>query len=290
MMSVLWVPPPDEGGGPNPDLYLLQAVNEARHEIVIPADPPLTLVALEAGPADAPRTIVFVHGFGGWKEQWLPQMRCLSEEARVLALDLRGHGESSKPRSEYSVSELLRDLEAAVEALRVRKPFVLVGHSFGAALVASYAAAHPDEVEKLVLISPSSDYTLSWIYRWGFYVPDVLFDAVMGIVNRIRPTFLAPAYVLKALYFHGLRVWDAEAVLPRVQAPTLVIRPRWDPLFAPSIVQRVTELLPNAEEVVVPSVMHFLMSAHAEEVNEALAAFLGLSCRLQERGLPVDRP
>lgn len=257
-----------------------QYMKGTKHEIVISRNPPLALRALEVGPTEAPRTIVLIHGFGGWKEQWLPQMRCLSAEARVIGLDLRGHGESSKPRSEYRVEELLRDLEVAVEALNVKKPFALVGHSFGAALVASYAAEHPEEIEKLVLISPSSDYTLSWVYRWGFYVPDVLFDAVMGLVNRIRPTFLAPAYVLKALYFNGLRTWNAEGVLPRVQAPTLVIRPRWDPLFSQEDVRRVGELLPDGREIVIPGFTHLLMASHPEAVNEALAEFLGLPCRV----------
>jgi len=252
-------------------------VEPAAYEVVVSQEPQVVLAVLEAGSSQPAQTIVFIHGFGGWKEQWLPQMRCFSTQVRTIALDLRGHGESSKPRSDYSVEELVGDLEAAIEALKVRKPFVLVGHSFGAALVASYAAEHPNEIEKLVLISPSSDYTLSWLYRWGLYLPDAIFDAVMGLINSIRPTFLAPAYVLKALYFHGMATWDAEEVLPRVQAPTLVIRPRWDPLFSPRDVRRVVELLPEAEEVVVPSLMHLLMAARPKEVNEALQEFLEIS-------------
>lgn len=278
MMWMLLAPSPNGDGGLDRDLNL-QDVNGTKHEIVLSTEPSVMLKALEAGPVDAPRTIVLIHGFGGWKEQWLPQMRCLASQARVIALDLRGHGESSKPHSDYSVDELLEDLKRAMEQLSVRKPFVLVGHSFGAALVASYAAEHPEEIEKLVLVSPSSDYSMSWIYRWGFYVPDVVFDAVMGVINRIRPTFLAPAYVLKALYFHGLRVWDAEEVLPRVQAPTLVIRPRWDPLFSPKDVYRVTELLSDSREVVIPGFTHMVMTPHPEDVNHALTEFLQLPCR-----------
>ncbi len=284
LLMVALDPPLPGGPDPDPDPEteveaLLGDVRTRKHEIVVSEEPRVVLSALEAGPEEAPVTILFVHGFGGWKEQWLPQMRCLSAGARTIALDLRGHGESSKPRSAYGVEELVRDLEAAVEALRVKRPFVLVGHSFGAALVASYAAEHPDQIEGLVLISPSSDYRMSWIYRWGFYVPDAIFDAVMGLLNRIRPTFLAPAYVLKALYFQGLSAWDAEEVLPRVKAPTRVIRPRWDPLFSSREVRRVVELLPDAEEIVIASASHMLMRARPDRVNEALAEFLGLPCR-----------
>ena len=222
---------------------------------------------------------MFVHGFGGWKEQWLPQMRRFAPCARVIALDLRGHGASSKPRSEYSVEELLNDLRAAVNALNVRRPFVLVGHSFGAALVASYAAAHPDEIEKLGLISPASDYSLGVLYRWVFYAPDGLFELGLRVLNAIRPTFKAPVYALKALYFNALRAWDAGRVLPRVRAPALVIRPWLDPLFSRRNVRRVVELLPDAEEVVIPSLSHVLMTARPQAVGDALARFLELPSR-----------
>ncbi len=245
--------------------------------VLISEEPRVELRAIEAGPESAPRTIVFVHGFGGWKEQWLPQMRRFAPHARVIALDLRGHGASDKPHSAYSVDELLGDLEVAARKLRVKKPFVLVGHSFGAALVASYAAEHPNEIEKLVLISPSSEYSLSPLYRWVFYAPDWLFDGMLRLLNLIRPTFLAPAYVLKALYFHGLRVWRAEDVLPQIQAPTLVLRPRWDPLFPQRLTARVAKLIPSSEEVTLPSFSHVLMTAHPEAVNEALAHFLKFS-------------
>ena len=240
---------------------------------------PQTQTQTQQQSQSAPRTIVFVHGFGGWKEQWLPQMRRFAPCARVIALDLRGHGASSKPRSEYSVEELLNDLRAAVDALNVRRPFVLVGHSFGAALVASYAAAHPDEIEKLVLISPASDYSLGVLYRWVFYAPDGLFELGLRVLNAIRPTFKAPVYALKALYFNALRAWDAGRVLPRVRAPALVIRPWLDPLFSRRNVRRVVELLPDAEEVVIPSLSHVLMTARPQAVGDALARFLGLPSR-----------
>ncbi len=266
MMSVD-LPPPD--------------VQPSRYEIVISEEPQVRLSVIEAGSEGAPPTIVFIHGFGGWKEQWLPQMRCFSQHSRVIALDLRGHGNSDKPRSTYSTDELLRDVEIAIEKLSVGKPFVLVGHSFGAALVAQYAAEHPEQVEKVALISPSSDYALNPLMSWVFWVPDPLFDGVLSLINAIRPTFLAPAYVLKALYRNALRVWNADEVLPRVQAPTAVISPRWDPLFPKNLVDRVAELIPNAERIVLSSSDHVLMTAVSDALNEAISGFLGIPCAAQ---------
>jgi len=251
--------------------------------IVVAEEPEVRLWTVEAGPQNAERTILFVHGFGGWAAQWEPQLRCFAKDARVIALDLRGHGNSDKPRSEYSIAEILSDLEAVIRALKVKGAFTLVGHSFGAAIVAQYAAEHPHEIENLILINPSSAYALSPLISWVFSVPDWLFDGVMSIINAVRKTFAAPAFVLKSLYWNALRPWKGELILPRVRAPTLVITPRRDPVFFEREVARVAELLPHSERLTIPSYSHMLMVDAPREVNEAIARFLRSPCGCKGR-------
>jgi len=234
------------------------------------------LWVLEAKPPDPQNTLLFIHGFGGWAEQWTPQLESFSNHLRVIAPELRGHGRSDKPRSSYSLAEILEDLRAVVETLGVQSPFGLIGHSFGAAIAAQYAVQHPAQVEKLVLINPSSDYTLSPLINWVFSVPDRLFDGVLGAVNRLRKALDAPAFVLKALYWNALRPWRGEEVLPRLRVPTLVITPRRDPLFPERAVARVAELLPQGERLVLPSYSHMLMIDLPGEVNAAIARFFGI--------------
>src|SRR5258706_13834870 len=69
---------------------------------------------------------VFIHGFGGQAEQWHYQMQKFAVENRVIALDLRGHGLSDKPRNGYEMPQILEDLEAALTLLKVKGKIVLV--------------------------------------------------------------------------------------------------------------------------------------------------------------------
>jgi pimeloyl-ACP methyl ester carboxylesterase len=242
--------------------------------ITISQEPPIHLSALEAGPSSPKRTLLFVHGLGGWATQWIHQLRFFAESARVIALDLRGHGSSDQPRSRYTMGDLLGDLEIALEDRAVKKPLVLVGHSFGTAIAAQYAAEHADQIDKLVLINPAADFSLRLWARLLLSVPDVLFDGGLRIVNSIRPAFMAPSYVAKTCYRNSLRLWRGDQILPRMQTPTLVITPRCDPIFPPRHVARVASLIPNAKELTISADSHMLILTHPTEVNEAILQFL----------------
>jgi pimeloyl-ACP methyl ester carboxylesterase len=242
--------------------------------ITISQEPPIHLSALEAGPSSPKRTLLFVHGLGGWATQWIHQLRFFAESARVIALDLRGHGSSDQPRSRYTMGDLLGDLEIALEDRAVKKPLVLVGHSFGTAIAAQYAAEHADQIDKLVLINPAADFSLRLWARLLLSVPDVLFDGGLRIVNSIRPAFMAPSYVAKTCYRHALRTWSGDQVLSRVRAPTLVITPQFDPLFPQRHVMRVASLISNVEHVTIAAATHMLILTHPTEVNEAILQFL----------------
>src|SRR5437763_949305 len=113
----------------------------------------LRLSAIDIAPDYHRRTIVFIHGLGGNATQWRYQLQKLSGESRVIALDLRGHGQSDKPRSDYDMHTLVNDLVLALAVLGVEGKLVMIGHSFGCAILTEYAAAHPDRVDRMVLIA-----------------------------------------------------------------------------------------------------------------------------------------
>jgi pimeloyl-ACP methyl ester carboxylesterase len=96
--------------------------------------------------------VVFLHSFGGDSMHWNTQLAHLRHHRRALAMDLRGHGKSARPKDgDYSVRAFTTDLEAVVAELKLKR-FVLVGHSLGAAVANAYAAAHPERVAGVVLV------------------------------------------------------------------------------------------------------------------------------------------
>jgi len=96
-------------------------------------------------------TIVLVHGFGGDLDNWLFNIDTLAAKARVYALDLPGHGQSTKTLSESSLTGLSSALIGFMDAVGVDSAH-LVGHSMGGAVVLQTALSTPERVKSLTLV------------------------------------------------------------------------------------------------------------------------------------------
>lgn len=108
-----------------------------------------TTIAYQAEGSGPP--MVFVHGITDQRGDWDDQMARFAADHRVVALDLRGHGESGDA-ADYSALSMAFDLAAVVEAEGLDAP-VLVGHSLGGAVVAVHAAGAP--VRAVVVVDQS---------------------------------------------------------------------------------------------------------------------------------------
>jgi pimeloyl-ACP methyl ester carboxylesterase len=96
--------------------------------------------------------LLLVHGMGGSSNTWSGVIPLLAKKYRVIAPDLLGHGESDKPRGDYSVGAfavLLRDLLDALDVPRV----TVIGHSLGGGIAMQFAYQHRQYCERIVLIS-----------------------------------------------------------------------------------------------------------------------------------------
>ena len=100
---------------------------------------------------DAERVVILLHGFGGDAAGWLFNQGALAANATVYALDLPGHGQSSKALRDSSVSHLAATVVAFMDALEIAKA-ELVGHSLGGAIALQAAVGHPNRVSALALI------------------------------------------------------------------------------------------------------------------------------------------
>ncbi len=96
--------------------------------------------------------LLLVHGMGGSSNSWSGVIPLLATKYRVIAPDLLGHGESDKPRGDYSVGAfavLLRDLLDTLDISRV----TVIGHSLGGGIAMQFAYQHRQYCERIVLIS-----------------------------------------------------------------------------------------------------------------------------------------
>src|SRR5580700_10191675 len=98
--------------------------------------------------------IIFLHGFPEFWYEWKPQLPEFAKDHRVVAPDMRGYNLSEKPAGvdRYQMQDLVEDVRLLAEHLGYKK-FILAGHDWGGGVAWSFAIAHPEYLEKLVIIN-----------------------------------------------------------------------------------------------------------------------------------------
>ena len=270
-----------------------------RRTVTLPArdgQRPARFSLIDAGPRDALRTMVFIHGFGGRAAYWHFQLDHFHYDSRVIALDLRGHGLSDAPRSRYDIEELCADVVALLAAVDAPERFILVAHSFGGAISTFFVNRHPQRVERLVIIGSAVQFRLKWTGRALLRMPAPL----LAFLQRFVPVakLYPPAHVVSAQNRNALSVWNGTDLLKNIQVPSLVILGQRDFLFEEASQRQIAQLIPGAEELVIPVSAHQVMVERPDAVNRAIERFLGparlaeerAARRVQARALEQARP
>jgi len=242
-----------------------------RREVRISSGPLVRLSAIDISPDFPRRTIIFLHGFGGQAIQWRYQLQKFSRENRVIALDLRGHGRSDKPASSYSMEEIQSDLRAALDALEVNEPFILVGHSFGGAIASEFAFNHPERLDRLILMATAGEFKLNFFLRLALNLPLPVLRAV-GFFTR--QWLYAPPHVLKPWYQNNLSRWYGWEIFESIEVPTLVVRGHRDYVFESPLFERVTKSISGADEADIGASGHLVMLERRDAVNRAIERVL----------------
>jgi len=121
------------------------------HEFVMLKNSRMKLHCVVNGPKDKP-LMLFLHGFPEFWYSWRFQLKEFCKDYRVVAIDMRGYGESDKPRpvSSYHMDQLTSDVNQLIVALGYEKCF-LVSHDWGGAVAWMFAYQYPEMVEKLIV-------------------------------------------------------------------------------------------------------------------------------------------
>lgn len=138
----------------------------------------------DTGPSDAP-AVILLHGFGASLHTWEPWAEALDDDLRVIRLDLPGAGLSPPdPTGDYTDARVIALLLALMDQLDLERAS-LVGNSVGGRVAWTFAAEHPDRVERLVLISPDGFASPGFEYGKAPEVP-----WVMGLMRHALPRSL----------------------------------------------------------------------------------------------------
>ncbi|TDW45982.1 pimeloyl-ACP methyl ester carboxylesterase [Flavobacterium sp. 270] len=99
--------------------------------------------------------VVLLHGFLENKKMWAPYVELLSNNHRVITIDLLGHGDSDCLGYVHSMEDNANAVNEVLKHLEIKKT-AIIGHSMGGYVALAYAELYPDNIEKLVLLNSSS--------------------------------------------------------------------------------------------------------------------------------------
>jgi pimeloyl-ACP methyl ester carboxylesterase len=260
-------------------------------------------VKVGSGPA-----LLLLHGLGCSHRTWLPVLDSLARRYTVIAPDLLGHGESDKPRADYSIGAFangMRDLLTVLDIDRV----TVVGHSFGGGVAMQFAYQFPERTERLVLVGsgglgPEVSPAIRAITTTGFHqvmgaltLPGVRhlgttglralaltglsefrdFDEVADIYDSFRDpaTRAAVRHVVRAVVdWQGQVVTMADRAYLTEAMPMCVVWGEEDRVIPVSHAARAAELAPGAQIEVIPNAGHFPHKDHPERFVKILNDFV----------------
>ncbi|HCE57788.1 MAG TPA: alpha/beta hydrolase [Prolixibacteraceae bacterium] len=113
----------------------------------------ITISYTDEGPDNAP-VIIFIHGFPFSKEMWDNQMEAFNENFRVIAYDVRGHGDSDSGTDDFSIELFVEDLLSLMDTLKIKKTS-LCGLSMGGYIALKAIDNHPYRFDALILCDTS---------------------------------------------------------------------------------------------------------------------------------------
>jgi pimeloyl-ACP methyl ester carboxylesterase len=240
--------------------------------------------------------VLFIHGYPLNRHIWKPQLRGLADDARLIAVDLCGHGDSQSVPGTYSMDSLAEDCRDLLDALEVTEPLVLCGLSMGGYVAFAFYRKYPERVAGMILAAT----------RAGADSPE-------GKLNRDKAADLArqggPGAIAESMLPRMLSpktynerpelartVWeimvstsldgilgdlagmkhrsDSTPILARIDKPALILYGSDDQLIPLNDAITMRAGIRGAQLVVLPDAGHLLNLEQPEAFNEAVRKFL----------------
>jgi non-heme chloroperoxidase len=248
---------------------------------------------VEAGSGD--RTIVFVPGWTTTAEIWREQIPYFASRGfRVLAIDPRSHGQTTRTEEGNTYQQQAADLNAFVRALKIRRP-ILVGWSAGVVVLLEYvSSSEAEQPERLVLVdggvlgSKEADYpggmtmqqARSIVLSFQEDRAKATDQFVQGMFKSRQPQLLiteitqasmkVPTGTVVSLLM-DIFTGDRRPLLPRVRVPTLIVMADSNRLLGEYLQSKIG----GSKLEVIPEAGHALFLEKPQAFNQVLESFLG---------------
>lgn len=246
--------------------------------------------------------LVLLHGFPDFWYTWRKQIPALAENHRVVAMDLRGFNKSSQPEGveAYAMTNLVSDVHAVVQNFGKSDGATIVGHDWGGMIAWSYAMAHADKTERLIILNlphpaclsrelaNNPDQQKASAYARRFQQPDAA-----SVLNAEGLAFWVQDSQARERYYEAFRrssfegmlnyykanyprePYKATAAFPKVKCPVLMIHGLKDTALLSDGLNGTWDQLENTLTLVtVPGANHFVQQDAPELVTQTMVQWL----------------
>jgi len=242
--------------------------------------------------------VVLIHGFPFSHKMWTfpgGQTEALAGSFRVIAYDVRGHGESEIGDGQYTIELFVDDLIGLLDHLGITKA-VLIGLSMGGYIALRAVERNPDRVRALILCDTKSDAdsneakikraasikaikangprVFAESFVAGVFTPESFtakpeaIKAIQSIIERTAPVSLCGTTLALAART------DTSSSLPGITVPVLIMVGERDLLTPPAVSETMKEKIPSSELHLIPNSAHMSNIENAPEFNKHLLEFL----------------
>ena len=251
---------------------------------------------LDEGPANG-LPVIFIHGFPFNKEMWKEQLSAFNEIHRVIAYDVRGHGESERGAAQFSIGQFADDLFFFMDALKIEKA-ILAGLSMGGYIALHAIQQQPHRIAGLILCdtqcAADSDEarekrkkTIAFIQKNGLsvYAEESLknlfapasFTDKKDEVSFIKNTILkTPAenicFTLQALADRK----ETCSSLEQINVPVSILVGREDKITSPELAIKMQTLIKDSSLHIIEGAGHLSNLENPEEFNTHMKTFLAM--------------
>jgi len=240
--------------------------------------------------------LLFIHGYPLSRKIWDPQLDDLSISAKMITLDLRGHGESFPFQGPYLMDVLASDCIKVLNDAGINDPVVICGLSMGGYVSLALYRNHPELFRGLILVSTRAaadsqegkvnrDASIRNLLEHGVdhivdnmlpkMVSPYTFSNLPDLVNNLRQIMAqtSPEGIIGAL--SGMRDRpDSTELLNHISCPVLIVHGTDDQLIPIAEAEHMHSALADSELVRIPNAGHLLNMEQPELFNRSISDFL----------------
>ncbi|MGV1795234.1 alpha/beta fold hydrolase [Rhizobium sp. A37_96] len=237
--------------------------------------------------------LICIHGVGGSLDAWEGVARFLHDDFRILRMDLRGHGLSTKVRGRYEIDDFVNDVLALADEAGFSS-FNLAGYSLGGLIAQRMALLRPERVRRLCLLSTvanrNSEERVRVLERLDAlktsergahfdasaarWFSDAFRRANPALMTRLRDQYASNDAECYAAAYRVLAETDFGGLLDQIASPTLIATGEGDQGSNPRMARSMHEAIPGSSLTILRGLRHSVLIEAPETVGGLLSGFI----------------